>query len=115
MVRDIFGAFDVDKDGFDVGEPLGAFVSCPDWVSARGMRMLGVPVKGDPVAMTGSVISPAAVRPNTNACSACASNRSVSAAAKRRYPSGNADAGNDAQTCIATPGSCVPVDGSYTP
>lgn len=24
MVRDIFGACDVDKDGFDVGEPLGA-------------------------------------------------------------------------------------------
>ena len=25
---------------------VSAFVSCPDWVSARGMRMLGVPVKG---------------------------------------------------------------------
>ena len=24
-----------------------AFVSCPDWVSARGMRMLAAPVKGD--------------------------------------------------------------------
>ena len=31
----------------------GAFVSCPDWVSARGMRMLGVPVKGDPVVISG--------------------------------------------------------------
>ena len=30
-----------------------AFVSCPDWVSARGMRMLGVPVKGDPVVISG--------------------------------------------------------------
>lgn len=51
MVRDIFGACDVDKDGFDVGETLGASVT----------------VKGDPVAMTGSVISPAALRPKTNA------------------------------------------------
>ena len=25
-----------------------AFVSCPDWVSAKGMRMLAAPVKGDP-------------------------------------------------------------------
>ncbi len=30
-----------------------AFVSCPDWVSAKGMRMLGVPVKGDPVVISG--------------------------------------------------------------
>ena len=30
-----------------------AFVSCPDWVSARGMRMLGVPVKGDPTVISG--------------------------------------------------------------
>ena len=30
-----------------------AFVSCPDWVSARGMRMLGMPVKGDPVVISG--------------------------------------------------------------
>jgi diaminopropionate ammonia-lyase len=32
---------------------VSAFVSCPDWVSARGMRMLGVPVKGDPVVISG--------------------------------------------------------------
>lgn len=25
-----------------------AFLSCPDWVSAKGMRMLGAPVQGDP-------------------------------------------------------------------
>ena len=31
----------------------GVFVSCPDWVSARGMRMLGVPVKGDGVVISG--------------------------------------------------------------
>ncbi len=29
------------------------FVSCPDWVSARGMRMLGAPVKGDPQVVSG--------------------------------------------------------------
>ena len=29
------------------------FVSCPDWVSARGMRMLGAPVKGDPQVISG--------------------------------------------------------------
>lgn len=30
-----------------------AFVSCPDWVSAKGMRMLGVPCEGDPVVISG--------------------------------------------------------------
>ena len=30
-----------------------AFLSCPDWVSAKGMRMLGVPVKGDPTVISG--------------------------------------------------------------
>ena len=30
-----------------------AFVSCPDWVSAKGMRMLGAPVKGDPAVISG--------------------------------------------------------------
>lgn len=30
-----------------------AFVSCPDWVAARGMRMLGVPVRGDPKVISG--------------------------------------------------------------
>ncbi len=29
------------------------FASCPDWVSARGMRMLGAPVKGDPQVISG--------------------------------------------------------------
>lgn len=32
---------------------MTAFVSCPDWVSARGMRMLGRPVKGDPAVISG--------------------------------------------------------------
>ena len=30
-----------------------AFVSCPDWVSALGMRMLGCPVKGDTQVVSG--------------------------------------------------------------
>ncbi len=29
------------------------FVSCPDWVSAKGMRMLGAPLKGDPRVVSG--------------------------------------------------------------
>ncbi|WP_159722299.1 diaminopropionate ammonia-lyase [Enterococcus sp. CSURQ0835] len=34
-------SFDILKNHTDF------FVSCPDWVSAKGMRMLGAPVKGD--------------------------------------------------------------------
>lgn len=30
-----------------------AFVSCPDWVSAKGMRMLAAPLKGDPQVVSG--------------------------------------------------------------
>ncbi len=30
-----------------------AFVSCPDWVSARGMRMLASPIKGDGAVVSG--------------------------------------------------------------
>lgn len=30
-----------------------AFVSCPDWVAAKGMRMLGAPVKGDTQVISG--------------------------------------------------------------
>jgi len=30
-----------------------AFLSCPDWVSAKGMRMLAAPVKGDPAVTSG--------------------------------------------------------------
>ena len=32
---------------------VDAFVSCPDWVSAKGMRMLAAPVKGDPAVTAG--------------------------------------------------------------
>jgi diaminopropionate ammonia-lyase len=31
----------------------GYFVSAPDWVAARGMRVLGVPLKGDPKVISG--------------------------------------------------------------
>ncbi len=30
-----------------------AFCSCPDWVSAKGMRMLAAPIKGDPTVCSG--------------------------------------------------------------
>ena len=30
-----------------------AFISCPDWVSAKGMRMLAAPVAGDPTVISG--------------------------------------------------------------
>ena len=30
-----------------------AFISCPDWVSAKGMRMLAAPMKGDPRVVSG--------------------------------------------------------------
>ncbi len=30
-----------------------AFLSCPDWVAAKGMRMLAAPIKGDPAVTSG--------------------------------------------------------------
>ncbi|MCI8303265.1 MAG: diaminopropionate ammonia-lyase [Lawsonibacter sp.] len=32
---------------------VSALLSCPDWVSAKGMRMLAAPVKGDPAVVSG--------------------------------------------------------------
>lgn len=32
---------------------VSAFISCPDWVSAKGMRMLAAPMKGDPQVTSG--------------------------------------------------------------
>ena len=32
---------------------VSAFISCPDWVSAKGMRMLSSPIKGDPRVVSG--------------------------------------------------------------
>jgi len=34
-------------------ERASVFVSCPDWVAARGMRILGMPVRGDQVIISG--------------------------------------------------------------
>lgn len=40
--------------GFDILENhTKCFVSCPDWVAAKGMRMLGAPVKGDAQVVSG--------------------------------------------------------------
>lgn len=40
--------------GFDIlKNHTSFFVSCPDWVAAKGMRMLGAPVKGDPQVVSG--------------------------------------------------------------
>ena len=47
---------------------VSAFVSCPDWVSARGMRMLGVPVKGDPTVISGESGAVATVVPKPGVC-----------------------------------------------
>lgn len=40
-------SFDILKNHVD------AFVSCPDFVSEKGMRMLGAPIKGDPQVISG--------------------------------------------------------------
>lgn len=34
-------------------DKVSVFVSCPDWVAARGMRILGMPVRGDSVIISG--------------------------------------------------------------
>ncbi|WP_295587432.1 diaminopropionate ammonia-lyase [uncultured Oscillibacter sp.] len=62
--RNVGGDLQTIMAGLACGEPniiswdilrnhVSAFVSCPDWVSARGMRMLGAPVKGDPRVISG--------------------------------------------------------------
>ena len=62
--RKVDGDLSTIMAGLACGEPnilswdilrnhAAAFISCPDWVSARGMRMLGVPVKGDPKVISG--------------------------------------------------------------
>ncbi len=62
--RTVEGDLQTIMAGLACGEPntiawdilrnhVAAFVSCPDWVSAKGMRMLGVPVKGDPTVISG--------------------------------------------------------------
>ena len=63
-LRIVEGDLETIMAGLACGEPntlswdilrnhTGFFLSCPDWVSARGMRMLGAPVKGDPQVVSG--------------------------------------------------------------
>ena len=60
----VTGRMDTIMAGLACGEPntigfdilknhTSFFVSCPDWVAAKGMRMLGAPVKGDPQVVSG--------------------------------------------------------------
>lgn len=63
-VRIVEGDLDTMMAGLACGEPnilsweilrnhAAAFVSCPDWVSASGMRRLAAPVQGDPIVKSG--------------------------------------------------------------
>jgi len=63
-VRIVEGDMPTIMAGLACGEPntisweilrnhSSAFVSCPDWVAAKGMRMLGAPLKGDPQVISG--------------------------------------------------------------
>ena len=64
QMRIVEGDLQTIMAGLACGEPntiswdilrnhTGFFVSCPDWVSAKGMRMLGAPLKGDPQVVSG--------------------------------------------------------------
>ncbi len=63
-IRTVGGDLNTIMAGLACGEPntiswdilrnhASAFVSCPDWVSALGMRMLGCPIKGDSQVISG--------------------------------------------------------------
>ena len=62
--RIVGGDLETIMAGLACGEPntigwdilrnhVTAFVSCPDWVSAKGMRMLAAPLAGDPAVTSG--------------------------------------------------------------
>ena len=62
--RTVGGDLQTIMAGLACGEPntigwdilrnhVTAFLACPDWVSAKGMRMLGAPIKGDPQVTSG--------------------------------------------------------------
>ena len=64
QIRIVDGDMPTIMAGLACGEPntiswdilknhVSIFVSCPDWVSAKGMRMLGAPLKGDPQVVSG--------------------------------------------------------------
>ena len=63
-IRIVEGNMQTIMAGLACGEPnttswqilrnqVKLFVSCPDWVAARGMRILGMPVRGDQVIISG--------------------------------------------------------------
>jgi len=63
-IRIVEGDMQTIMAGLACGEPntsswqilkdkVKLFVSCPDWVAARGMRILGMPVRGDQVIISG--------------------------------------------------------------
>lgn len=63
-IRIVGGDLETMMAGLACGEPniiswdilrnhVTAFVSCPDWVSASGMRRLAAPVQGDPIVKSG--------------------------------------------------------------
>jgi diaminopropionate ammonia-lyase len=63
-IRIVEGDMQTIMAGLACGEPntsswqilkdkVKVFVSCPDWVAARGMRILGMPVRGDQVIISG--------------------------------------------------------------
>ncbi|MDL2238304.1 diaminopropionate ammonia-lyase [Christensenellaceae bacterium OttesenSCG-928-K19] len=62
--RAVYGDMQTIMAGLNCGEPntisweilknnTAFFVSCPDWVSARGMRILGAPMRGDTQVVSG--------------------------------------------------------------
>ena len=62
--RAVYGDMQTIMAGLNCGEPntiswevlknnSAFFVSCPDWVSARGMRILGAPMRGDTQVVSG--------------------------------------------------------------
>ncbi|MDP4108384.1 MAG: diaminopropionate ammonia-lyase [Bacillota bacterium] len=63
-IRIVDGDMETIMAGLACGEPntiswdilknhVRVFTSCPDWVSAKGMRMLSAPIKGDPQVVSG--------------------------------------------------------------
>ena len=63
-IKTVDGDMQTIMAGLACGEPntsswqilkdkVSVFVSCPDWVAARGMRILGMPVRGDSVIISG--------------------------------------------------------------
>ena len=62
--RTVGGDLQTIMAGLACGEPnivcwdilrnhVTAFCACPDWVAAKGMRMLAAPIKGDPAVISG--------------------------------------------------------------